>query len=162
MDKGISKTYFFKCDPNSTGKYDHTIGVEVCLRRNKNNKDVFSCNATLKTNRGRFIAGGQTHDLLKELINDKRIERTEEAKVLYRLWKSYHCNSLNAGTPEQMRTLESKYGDDLPTYSEQCDYLKSQGLLEVMHEGKMYKYGTAWLYFEIPSDDLNLIKSLIN
>ncbi len=49
MDKGISKTYFFKCDPNSTGKYDHTIGVEVCLRRNKNNKDVFSCNATLKT-----------------------------------------------------------------------------------------------------------------
>ena len=161
MKNEIAKTYFFKCDPDGVGKNDHTLGIQVCLSVNKDNRDVFSCNATLKTNRGRFIEGGQTHELLKELIDNNRIERVDEAKELYRLWIEYHCNSLNAGTRQQMRTLKEKYGKEFPSYSEQCEYLKSQGLYEVMHEGKPYVYGSAWLYFEIPSEDFEIIKSLV-
>ena len=45
-------------------------------------------------------------------------------------------------------------------YDESCNYLKSLGLYEVMHEGKPYKYGTGWLYEPIPADDLAKIKNL--
>ena len=150
MKNEIAKTYFFKCDPDGVGKNDHTLGIQ----------DVFTCSATLKTNRGRYIAGGQTHELLKDLIDNNRIERVDEAKELYRLWMEYHCNSLNAGTRQQMKVLKEKFGKEFPSYSEQCEYLKSQGLYEVMHEGKPYVYGSAWLYFEIPSEDFEIIKSL--
>ena len=42
------------------------------------------------------------------------------------------------------------------------NHLKSLGLYEVMHEGKPYKYGHAWLYRPIPEADLKRIWTLLN
>ena len=75
---------------------------------------------------------------------------------LYRLHSLYHLNSLHAGTVKQEDALHNsgKYFND---YNDQCKYLESVGLLY----DEDYKYGTAWLYREIPENDLNKIKSLL-
>ena len=66
---------------------------------------------------------------------------------------------MNAGTPKQDNYLKSlgKYG----SFEWACDELSKVGLL-YDNSCLGYKYGSAWLYHEIPSKDIKLIKSIIN
>ena len=72
---------------------------------------------------------------------------------------------MNAGTPRQTKYLESlgKY----KSYEWACEELEKANLL---HDKKFnypnqkngYRYGSAWLYREIPDQDIKIIKQLIN
>ena len=66
---------------------------------------------------------------------------------------------MHAGTVKQEQALNDarKVGVRLSSYDDSCKYLESIGLLE--DDG--YKYGSAWLYREIPEDDLKEIVSLL-
>lgn len=87
--------------------------------------------------------------------------RTPEFMEIYRLWKLYHLNDTHAGTREQEAAIDAWVAEgNRYDYNKVCDYLKSIGLYEVEHEGKPYKYGHAWLYWEIPAEDLEKIKAL--
>lgn len=73
---------------------------------------------------------------------------------IYRLWNLYHLNNFHAGTIAQEELLK-KYG--IYDYKEACDLLKEHNL----YEDNGYRYGSGWLYREIPSEDLAKIREII-
>ena len=103
-----------------------------------------------------YQGGGQCLD---SILHDH--SRNKELQEIVRLWKLYHLNDLNAGTPRQTEYLESlgKYID----YDWACDELTKAGLYAdaEFSPNNPYKYGSAWLYREIPANDLTAIKNLI-
>ena len=83
-------------------------------------------------------------------------------KEIYKLWKKYHLNDMNAGTIEQEKAIkEHEYLFGEMDYTAECEYLKSINMFEVPLNGEVYKYGYGWLYREIPIHDLNKIENLI-
>ena len=83
-------------------------------------------------------------------------------KEIYTLWKKHHLNDMNAGTVKQENAInEQEYLYGKMDYSAECGYLKSINLFEVPLNGEVYKYGSKWLYREIPDHDLRRIENLI-
>ena len=108
---------------------------------------------------------GQNLDTMK-----KYLAGNEMFARLYRLWKLYHLNGMNAGTARQKAALE-KAG--ITGYDAACDYLKSIGLyvdkladnerLSVETERanrNHYEYGYGWILRDIPAADLDEIYNL--
>lgn len=148
---------FGKCDWYGNGRKINPI--EVCVGLNeRDGKPVFTARATVwNARRTKPVAGGQCLDSLKDELKDNKLF-TE----IYRLWESYHLNDLHAGTKEQEDAVTKwLVSGNIFEYSKACDYLKSIGLYEVEYEGKPYKYGTGWIYFEIKQEDLELMKKII-
>lgn len=90
--------------------------------------------------------------------------RTDNQRKLLEIWRHWHLNGMNAGTPEQDKALEER--PNPPTtrsYEENCAYLKSIGLYEVEYQGKPYKYGHGWIHKDLPDDFLeNIIEPLLD
>ena len=89
-----------------------------------------------------FVSGGQCLDDPKVLGLIKNGKLCEKDKAIYleifRLWKNYHLNEMNAGCEHQ------KEGTPVGEVCPVCGY----------------RYGSAWLYREIPEKDLEAIKHL--
>lgn len=86
-----------------------------------------------------------------------------------RAWASWHLNNLRAGSPRQREWLAANPidpGDCTLTrshYAVACERLAEAGLnpdTEFLFGGLPYRYGTAWLREEIPSDVLGFLVSL--
>lgn len=129
-----------------TIKDKYTVHVHLELRTNKDNKPAFSCWADCN----RLHAHGQCLDDINPYM-DNTIW-----KIIYRLWKEYHLNDLNAGTRKQDNILRLE-GLENAQYTDKVRALKANGLL--VDNG--YTYGHGWLYREIPADDLAVIKAII-
>ena len=94
----------------------------------------------------------------------KLYPNNKEVQLIKKLWLKYHLNDMNAGTPKQSKYLSSlgRYID----YDWACKELEKVDLLydkEYNYPGQKqgYRYGSAWLYREIPKEDLQLIKKII-
>lgn len=146
-----------KIDYYGHGRKINPVTVEVTLKE-KDGKHCFSASATVyNQTKTDILACGQCLDSIAKLTKNKQFME------LYRLWKLYHLNDMHAGTIEQEKALkdwESK--GNRYDYTSACDYLKSVGLNEVEYNGKPYKYGHAWLYWNIPEYDLKVIQALFN
>lgn len=109
--------------------------------------------------------GGQCLDeIYKHLKNNK------EFAMIYKWWKAYHLNGMNAGTPEQEKAIKEYFEGKRYDYTKACEYLKSIGLYEINFTGKTtgreynnepYKYGHAWIVEDIPEDVLKEMKGYI-
>jgi hypothetical protein len=138
-----------------SGRKLNRVKIEVELRGEE--KPVFSASGEIWES-GKCICAGQCLNDVCKLI------KSETFKKIYHFWKLYHLNDMHAGTPEQEQAIEEALNNGILEscdYSKACDYLKSVNLYEVMHEGKLYKYGHSWLYEEIPAEDLKAIKDLL-
>lgn len=137
----------------------HAVEVEVCLEE-KNGRPVFTASGTVwNSKRTDCVMGGQCLDRLN---NVTALRNNPLFAKIYRLWKLYHLNDTHAGTQEQEAALEELYKQNPNTgYDECCDYLKSIGKYEVMHNGKPYKYGHGFIYYPIPEEDLKEMMELI-
>lgn len=97
-----------------------------------------------------YCGGGQCLDSIA-----KEYPTNRELAEIVRLWKLYHLNDMNAGTPLQsayLKTLGKYQG-----YEWACEELEKVGLYN--HDG--YKYGSAWLFNKIPQTELNKIIHII-
>jgi hypothetical protein len=112
-----------------------------------------------------YEGGGQCLDNIAKDYPDN-----QDVQTIVKLWKKYHLNDMNAGTPRQTKYLESlgKY----KSYNWACEELEKVDLLydkEYKYpcnkcgtqKNHGYRYGSAWLYREIPKKDLKQIKQLI-
>lgn len=81
---------------------------------------------------------------------------------LVELWHRWHLNDMRAGSPRQEEFLREWRKDHTYTYTSACDALSTIGLLidsEHLVDGKPYKYGTKWLYEEVPAEIIEEIFS---
>lgn len=92
--------------------------------------------------------------------------RTEAQKKLVEYWNEYHLNDMHSGTPNQEKAV-NKWTDEGNTYdyTKVCEHLKAIGLYEdkdYLVEGEPYKYGTGWLYKELPTGLIEDIENLFD
>ena len=130
------------------------VTVELELKEDEKGRPVFSCSANvwnhIKTD---YTLCGQCLDHIH--LNDPLF------KTIRDLWHKHHLNDMHAGTPEQTKFLKEHEEEHHWDYDECKIALFNEGLLVVMWEGQPYQYGTGWLYWPIPDDDLELIKRII-
>lgn len=103
--------------------------------------------------------GGQCTDEIKRLFPE-----SEPVQRLCVIWDRWHLNGMNAGCRIQNEvlkefTFDPKKGDH---YAQACEFLKScDGYHLPRPDGGDYKYGTAWLFEEIPNDVIEELHALI-
>lgn len=149
-----------KIDFNNMGKKNCPVELEVELEQ-ENGKEVFTaCGEVWNHIHTDIYCGGQCLDTLAEYFQDNTL-----FQQIYCLWKLYHLNNMHAGTVKQEQAIEHAKENGLLgktyDYHAVCEYLKSVGLYEDVYNGKPYTYGSGWLYWPIPDEDLRLIKSII-
>jgi hypothetical protein len=109
-----------------------------------------------------YYSCGQNVD---EVAGYFRSDKTTQA--LLRLWRDWHLNDMNAGSPAQSawmeaNPIEAKYPDS--HYDKARNALAEAGLNpdpSYLHNGKPYAYGSAWLKREIPADVIAEIEALL-
>lgn len=143
----MKKKFVFK-----PGNY-YRVDVDVELRENRRGyvwkdgalKDVrgneFVASAMVYRHNS-LVLGGQCLDdpeVLDLIQNGKLCEKDKAIYLeIFRLWKNYHLNGMNAG----------------------CEHQKKGTLGGAVCPICGYRYGSAWLYREIPEKDLEAIKHL--
>lgn len=127
--------------------------VEIELRDTAKGPELSICGSVWNSKHTDIVMGGQCLDNMMEY---SELSCNPLFRKLYKWWKSYHLNTLNAGTVKQEEALKEAnlIGKG---YERQCEYLKDIDL----YEDNGYRYGSAWLYREIPENDLNEIKSFL-
>ena len=123
---------------------------------------------------GRNCFGQIQDELQAHLDNDslhlsKFIDKDSVQEFL-NIWDKWHLNNLTPGSPRQEKFVKNfakeakqtnpRWGYD---YDEICSALKEADLLidkEYIHNGKEYRYGSAWLFKEVPADALEFLQSL--
>ena len=141
------KTFDFgKIDYNQTGKKINLVTIEITFNGTK-----FTASGNVwNSKRTDLISCGQNLDELYDYFYENSL-----FLKIYSLWKQYHLNDLTPGTPKQMAFLDSikdKKPFKAEFYTWECEQLEKVNLLTDNLEGNPYKYGTAWLVNEIPSD----------
>jgi len=123
-------------------------------------KDRNLCKIEIELENEKFSMSGETRGSMGQCYDSIK-PKNEAQKELLSFWKRYHLNDMKAGTPEQEKALDSKKFQKIwekakkegkSHYDIACDYLKKLNLYEVDHEGKKYRYGTAWLKEKLPYD----------
>lgn len=149
------KIDFGKIDYNGIGRRINPVTIEIELKETDKGYCFSAMGAVWNQTKTDWITGGQCLDSIAKRLH------TPEFMEIYRLWNLYHLNDMHAGTREQQAAIDAwKAEGNRYDYDAVCEHLKSIGLYEVEHEGKPYKYGHGWLYWEIPAEDLEKIKAL--
>ncbi len=149
--------------------------VELSLTKRPKGVE-FSCSGDIWNSRHTdIIEGGQCLDeMLPYLKNDKLFIE------IHSLWKQYHLNGLRAGTIKQEECLaefkeeQKAIADEINKdkrdfekvsendYRVSCKLLENHNLLIDTYDGEPYKYGSKWLFREIPEKALKRIEEIIN
>lgn len=82
------------------------------------------------------------------------------------VWNGWHLNDLTAGSPAQAAWIKANKLDctyPKSHYQVYADALTEAGINpdpDFLHDGKPYKYGSAWLSREVPPSVIEFLKSL--
>ena len=151
--------HFGRIDFYGNGRKANAVEVEISLKEFADSTYSFTvCGCIWNSRRSDCVIGGQCLD---DEAFVKLAAENEMLKEIIRLWKAYHLNDLHAGTPEQEKAVKEVNLGLACDYDKACDYLKSIGLYEVEYQGKPYRYGSGWIFYPIPQDDLKKIHQLL-
>lgn len=145
-------------------KYPVSIKIKIALNTNTKIKK-FECKAS-------FLSDTSTHilipnNLMHWLDTYSDLKDNKTFQTIYNLYKKYNKNVLHAGSPKQEALIKEAINSNLLkdyTNSSVISYLKSKRCYideDCIIDGKPYVYGTKWLTFDIPEEDLELIKTII-
>lgn len=146
---------FGKIDFYGRGRRINEVDLDVELRDTDKGPEFSVCGDVWNGRRTDIVCGGQCLDDLKEFLGGNGL-----FEKIHRLWKAYHLNGMHTGTPEQENWLKA-HRTWRSDYDKDCECLKKAGLYEVDLDGKKYRYGTAWLYWPIPAEDLAEIREIL-
>lgn len=145
----MKKVFEFGKVAYHNNKKENLVTVEVNLNNKEGKGFCFSASGMIWNRiKSDILCGGQNLDEIKKLIPNN-----ETFNFIFDMWTKYHLNDLNVGTIKQTEALKDFKGD----YTERCNYLQSLDLL--IDDG--YKYDSAWLFREIPKNDLDKIIELL-
>lgn len=132
------------CDYNETGKKNCKATFEWELK----DGNFTMCANIWNPRQTDIYTGGQCVDeVLKFFPNDRKAQRMAQ------IWSKYHLNDMIAGSPDQEKWKENN--PEIRNYDEICKAMAEAGIdpdPNYIHNGKPYKYGSAWLKEEIPDD----------
>lgn len=145
------------------------VELELSLTKMSNGTTRFSvCGFIWNHTHTDIYSGGQIDETIRALIKEGELEASPILSEVLELWSKYHLNHLCPGTPEQEEAVQKgwelgaiKKFQKESFYEQACAYLKSVGLYEVQHEGKPYRYGSDWIYSQIPKKDLKRIQEIM-
>ena len=127
-----------------------------------------ACGSIWNHKRTDIYSGGQNDETIKSLIKEGELSVTPILLEVLELWDKYHLNHLHPGTPEQEEAVQQGFETGAikrfqkeSFYEQAVRYLKSVGLYEVQHNGKPYRYGSDWIYSQIPEKDLKRIQEIM-
>ena len=151
--------HFGKRDFNNIGRKINAIDLEVELRpihkAGKEDWELSICGNVWNIRHTDIICGGQCLDTILTCV--PVLKHNKLYMELYRYWKLYHLNGMHAGTYKQMHIVSLLRMVGIRDYDKHCEFLKKHNLFK--HEGR--KYGHAWYFDPIPSQDLERIKEII-
>lgn len=148
-----------KCDYHETGR----ANCEAVLTWELKGDRFSMCGEIWQPNKRDIETGGQCVDSVCSYFPDDA-----KAQRMLAIWREWHLNDMQAGSPAQTAHLESlgeyKYGRG--GFSSHYDWALSElakaGLQpdpNYLHNHKPYKYGSAWLKKELPADVVAEIES---
>lgn len=146
MEKVLNLGYIDYYGENKKNK----VTLEVELKQKEKGICLSICGNIWNRNCSDIVAGGQCSDTIKMFFShDKKIMRIVE------IWERYHLNDLKAGTPKQEKFIEEWTKGNKYEYAKVCEALKQEGI----YIDNGYKYGSKWLFEEIPQNIIEEIKS---
>lgn len=163
---------FGKRDFFGLGKKVNACDVEIELRQYGKDAgdgcpdyvELSICGRVWNVRHSDIVSGGQNLDSMALVIKD------EKFKKIHEIWKRWHLNGLNAGTPEQeAKVKEWLDAGNRYDYDAVCSMLKDCGLYEVeftgktsgrMYDHELYKYGHGWVVEDLPADVIEFVKGV--
>lgn len=131
----------------TNGKESADIDVKIKDNRLSISGIVYTGKKLWKNERN-FISCGQCQETALEL---KIIPQK-----LFDVWERWHLNDMRAGTPQQEEIVREARKAGRLSYQDAVKLLESHELL--IDNG--YRYGTAWLTEELPSEVVEYLESL--
>lgn len=101
-----------------------------------------------------YCCGQVVDEVARYFPDDAKLQR------MLAVWREWHLNNMKAGTPAQEAFLKTRTyprSGDYLTWA--CETLRAAGLEPDQHEGKPYRYGSAWLKAELPPEIVAEIES---
>ncbi len=131
--------------------------IELTVKENEKGKEILSiCGEVFEKGKRTPKRAGQCEDFIAVEFHAQGLEH------FIAIWKKWHLNDLNAGTPQQEAAIIEMFGkESADNFNAECGYLKSIGLYEVEVEGKPYAYGNGWLYREVPKEEMDFAKNFM-
>lgn len=160
-----SNTFSFGKWPVTSKRKVNEVELEVEIREEPNGEKVFSASGGIwDAHHTDYVMCGQCLDSILEEIPE--LKKNDLYMEIYGLWHRCHLNNMRAGSPKQENAIEKWLNSgNQYDYETACEFLRSIGLYEdkeYIKDGKPYRYGTAWLYEEIPDEDMSKIERLLN
>lgn len=141
-----------KVDYNGSGRKNCLATLEYEL---KPDGRFSMCGNIWNPRKTDIYCGGQCVDeIAKYFPNNKTVQR------MAAVWKRWHLNDMQAGSPAQRAFLETR--PELRDYSERKAALAAACLdpdASYLHNGKPYEYGSAWLKDELPPEIIEEIQN---
>jgi hypothetical protein len=164
MKKIIS---FGKIDFNHSGRKNCKVTIEVELRDTDKGKELSISGDIWNPRETDIYSGGQNLDTIIQYV------KTPKMKRIHEIWKRWHLNGLKAGCVHQreMKWNEARIDPkELPNSHSNRD---EKGILAIWvypteHENGLltkpcpvcgYKYGSAWLFEELPEEVIKEVES---
>ena len=143
-----------KFDYFQHGRKDCPVTVEITLRQTDKGVELSMCGNVWNAIRTDIYSGGQNGEEIASLVKTAKVRRMCE------VWRQYHLNGMNAGTPAQTEFVKAHRDDfsRLDFYTDACKALDAVGLLydasvdrdNGPDQPRGYRYGSEWLYTELP------------
>ena len=139
-----------KIDYNNSGVKNCKVTLEVELKEKKEGLILSISGNIWNPRETDILCGGQCIDTIKEFFpNNKKVKR------LIEIWEKYHLNYLKAGTPIQEKFINEWKQNNKYDYTAACEALKEAGI----YKDNGYKYGSGWLFEEIPQEIIREIEN---
>jgi len=154
-----------KVDYNGSGRKNCPVSIEVEIRDRDNGAELSICGNIWNPIRTDCYSCGQNLDEIAKLVPTAKVRR------IHAVWKEWHLNGMNAGTPAQTAIVKTARPGFAPypasDYDQCLRALEIAGLLydpdedRDNGEGKPrgYRYGSEWLYRPLPADVIAEVES---